>query len=99
MGHEGCGAIRAAAHAIAQDEPVAGSVQSIVDALRPAYDAANAAPARGQELLDRMVRENTRLTAQAIAARAAMAALIADGRLAVRAAHYALHSGTVTLLD
>lgn len=100
MGHESCGAVRAAIDAMTEDGGQASDgIGAIVAALRPAYDAARAAAARDQELVEEMVREHSRLTARAIAVWPTVAPLIAEGALAVRAAHYSLHTGAVTLLD
>ncbi len=99
MGHESCGAVRGAAEATRQDQAAPGAIQTIVDELRPAYDAAGAAAADERELVELMVREHARLTAQRLAGLPAISSLVNQGNLAVRAAVYGLETGRVTLLD
>jgi carbonic anhydrase len=95
MGHESCGAVRGALEAITQERSAPGAIQTVVEALRPAYEATAGEP----EPIDEMVREHARLTAQRLAAHPSIAPGIAEGRLAVRGARYALGSGVVELLD
>lgn len=99
MGHESCGAVAAAIEVIEERGSAPAGLQSIVDALRPAYGAAKsdqAAPT--DDLPERMVRAQTSLTVQAIAEADSIAPLMRSGQLRVLGAHYALHSGEVELL-
>lgn len=99
MGHESCGAVLGAVQAIAEDRPAPQAIQTIVDALRPAYESVSPGAANHGQLVDLMVREHTRLTARRLAARPTISALIAQGRLLVRAGVYGLDTGRVTLVD
>lgn len=99
MGHESCGAVRGAVDAIVQDRAAPDAIQAIVEALRPAYQAARAEAGGEPELVELMVREHARRTAGMLAARPALSSLIAQGSLAVRAGVYALETGRVTLVD
>lgn len=99
MGHESCGAVRGAIAALSHGSHAPGAVQTIVDTLRPAYETASATGAGGDELVDLMVREHTRLTARTLAAVPTVASLLDQGRLAVHAGIYSLGTGRVTLVD
>jgi carbonic anhydrase len=99
MGHESCGAVRGAVDAITHGREVPGSMGTIVDALRPAYEAVSPAAAGEHELVELMVREHTRLTARTLAAVPTISRLVDRGSLAVQAGIYALDTGRVTLVD
>ncbi len=58
LGHERCGAVIAAIAAIQTGEPAPGHIQAVVDALRPACDAAARLPG---DLVENMVRAQVRL--------------------------------------
>lgn len=99
MGHESCGAVRGAAEAIGQDRRTEGGIEAIVDALRPAYEAASTVATGENELIELMVREHTRLTVRALAAGTTISPLIDEGSLAVRGGVYDLGTGEVILID
>jgi hypothetical protein len=82
---------------IEERQNVASGLQSIVDALHPAYRAAKF-EAPSDDLPDRMVRAQTSLTTRAIAEADSIAPLIGGGDPRVLGAHYYLHTGEVELL-
>ena len=98
LGHQACGAVRAAIQAIDQGQDLPGSLGVIVEALRPAHAQASAADEAG-DLVQRTVQTHTRLTVQRLTGAPLMAPLVEGGELRVVGAYYSLDSGTVTLLD
>jgi carbonic anhydrase len=61
LGHQDCGAVSAAIKVIEHRGRAPGHIRAVVDALRPAYRLAKPQPG---DLLDNMIRAQTRLTVQ-----------------------------------
>lgn len=107
MGHQSCGAVAGAIEVIEGRQSVPAGLQSIVDALNPAYRTAKTGEAAANaasetpvhDLAERMVRAHTSLTVRAIAEADSIAPLMRTGELRVIGAHYNLETGEVTLLD
>jgi carbonic anhydrase len=59
LGHQNCGAVAAAIEVIESGGRAPGHIQAVVNALRPAYHVAKPQPG---DLLDNMIRAQTRLT-------------------------------------
>ena len=95
MGHERCGAVEAAIHAIQSGATAPGHIQTIVDALRPAYRAARTQPG---DLVANVVRAQTRLTVQRIKRAPLIHKFVASGKLAVAGGYYSLDSGVVSII-
>lgn len=95
MGHERCGAVVAAIHTIESGGTAPGHIQSIVDALRPAYDVA---VKKTGDLVDNMVRAQTRLSVGRIRADPLIKKYIARGELKVHGAYYSLDTGVVSII-
>lgn len=95
MGHQRCGAVNAAIHTIESGGTAPGHIQSIVDALRPAYHVAVRQPGA---LLDNMVRAQTRLTVARIRTDPLIREFVARGELTVRGGYYSLDSGAVSII-
>ena len=93
MGHQSCGAVAAAIDVIEGRQSAPAGLESIVEAIRPAYEAASGRTA------DEVVRAHTSLTVRAIAQADSIAALMRSGELRIRGAHYSLETGEVSLLD
>jgi carbonic anhydrase len=96
LGHEGCGAVKAALAVKSQGTSVPGHVTTLVRALSPAIsevdDTSDAAVAQA-------VRANVTLVAAKIgAAQPVIAPLVGGGKLAVVGAQYNLHDGLVELI-
>jgi carbonic anhydrase len=96
LGHERCGAVTATIEAI-QDHGgrAPGNIQAIVNALRPAYNAAVRQPG---DPVDNMVRAQTRLTVAQLKADALLADRVRTGALVVVGGRYDLDSGRVELI-
>jgi len=95
LGHERCGAVIAAIAAIQTGEPAPGHIQAVVDALRPACDAAARLPG---DLVENMVRAQVRLDVAELTADPLIAGLIAGHGLLVVGGRYDLTSGAVEII-
>jgi carbonic anhydrase len=95
MGHQRCGAVKAAIDSIRGGGRAPGHIQAVVDALRPAYHVAVRQPG---ELLDNMVRAQTKLTVKRIRHDPLIRKLAHHGELVVRGAYYSLDTGAVTFI-
>ena len=95
LGHQRCGAVEAAIKVITGGGRAPGDIQALVNALRPAYRAAVGQPG---DLLDNMVRAQTRLAVQRLKADRLLRHLIATEGLMIVGGHYLLDSGEVQLL-
>lgn len=93
LGHQRCGAITAAVHALAGGEPLPGHLADIGEELRPAYRAA--LRDRPADLVEAVVREQTRQAVELLRADLLLAPLVAAGRLRVQGAYYSLDTGAV----
>lgn len=95
MGHQRCGAVDAAIHTIKSGGTAPGHIQAVVHALRPAYDVA--ITQRG-DLLDNMVRAQTKLTVKRIRHDPLIREFVHRGELIVAGAYYALDTGAVSII-
>ncbi|MFB4273113.1 carbonic anhydrase [Nonomuraea sp. GTA35] len=91
LGHQRCGAVTAAAHALKEGTKLPGHLQRIVTDLRPAYEQA-----RGD--VDRMIRINTTNVVAELKADKLLAPRIADRNLKIVGGYYSLDTGKVTRL-
>ncbi|MFD1930059.1 carbonic anhydrase [Nonomuraea mangrovi] len=91
MGHQRCGAVTAAAHALREGTTLPGDLQRIVEALRPAYDRAHGD-------VDKMIRINTVDTVAKLKADKLLAPRIARKQLKIVGSYYSLDTGQVTRL-
>jgi len=88
LGHEGCGAV----HAAAAGKAVPGQISALYAPLRPAIE-------RSGGDVEAAAKLNAQIQADLLAtASPVIAGLVADGKLKVVAAYYALATGRVTLL-
>jgi carbonic anhydrase len=95
LGHQRCGAVAAAIKVITGGGRAPGHIQAVVNALRPAYRAAAGQPG---DLLDNMIRAQTRLAVQALTRDRLLRQLIAADGLMIVGGHYLLDSGQVQLI-
>jgi len=95
MGHQRCGAVQSAAHLIHDGGTAPGHIQSIVDALRPAYEVAIKQPG---DLIDNMVRAQTKLTVDLLRTDPLLQEFIHDGKLRVAGAYYSLDTGKASII-
>lgn len=96
LGHQRCGAVRAAYEALHDGKPLPGNLQAIVKALRPAYE--QAVREGGADPVETMTRAQVKLTAGALRSNEDLASLVRKGSLAVVGAYYSLDTGKVEVL-
>jgi carbonic anhydrase len=93
LGHERCGAIKAARDTIAAGSRAPGHIQSLVEALAPAVKAT-----KGEDA-EATARANERIVAQELRkSKPILKGLIQKGTISVVAAHYDLDTGAVEFL-
>ncbi|CAL9651588.1 hypothetical protein SUDANB108_06657 [Streptomyces sp. enrichment culture] len=86
LGHQSCGAVRAAVEAEESGERLPAHIQYLADQIRPAIDHGEEGDAR----IDATVDANVRLVRSRLVAEPDLAARIATGRLAIVGARYEL---------
>ncbi|MFF0885590.1 carbonic anhydrase [Streptomyces sp. NPDC003456] len=91
LGHQSCGAVRAAVEADASGTRLPAHMQYLVDRISPAIDHGEEGDAR----IDATVDANVRLVRSQLAAEPELAAEAAAGRLAIVGARYELSSQAV----
>lgn len=96
LGHQRCGAVQAAYTSLRDGKPLPGNLQSIVEALRPAYD--RAVREGGTDPVETMARAQVTLTAADLRSNDDLAPLVRKGALAVVGAYYSLDTGKVEVL-
>jgi carbonic anhydrase len=95
LGHQSCGAVIAAIESIRTNTPAPGHVQAVVDALRPAYAVA---VHQSGDLVDNMVRAQTKLTVAQLKKEPGLAEKIRAGRLMIVGGRYSLTTGRVEII-
>lgn len=96
LGHQRCGAVKAAYKSIRDGKPLPGNLQAIVKALQPAYE--QAAREGGADPVENMARAQVTLTAADLRSNNDLAPLVGKGALAVVGAYYSLDTGKVEVL-
>ena len=97
LGHEACGAVKAAVAHIDANDTLPGSIRDLVEAIRPAAQAV-----RGQtgDKLDNAIRANVRIGVERLKTLdPILAGLVKKGELKVVGAVYELRTGLVKWLD
>jgi carbonic anhydrase len=96
MGHERCGAVKAAIESIEQNHTAPGSIAALVEAIRPAVE--ETAGTTGDHL-DLAVRANIENVVERLSTSAILSAALASGKLRIIGARYDLDSGIVELMQ
>ena len=96
LGHQRCGAVKAAYESIRDGKPLPGNLQAIVKALQPAYE--QAVRERGADPVETMTRAQVKRTAADLRTNHDLAPLVKKGALAVVGAYYSLDTGKVEVL-
>jgi carbonic anhydrase len=92
LGHQHCGAVQA----VVQGGHAPGHIPALFDALQPAVEEARTQA--GDDLVEKAVRANVRLTADAICNSNLISQLTREGRVEVVGAYYSLETGRVDFL-
>ncbi|MCF3143240.1 carbonic anhydrase [Streptomyces platensis] len=98
LGHQRCGAVKAAYTSLKEGEPLPGNLEAIARALRPAYEQ-TVRDGGGSDPVDTMARNQVTLTAASLRTNQDLAPLVRKGTLAVVGAYYSLDSGKVEVLS
>jgi len=93
LGHERCGAVRAAIDVVTKGTQLPGDLPAVVAPIIPSVDAAVAAGTPSDELLDVVTKNNVDATVRALSDNPALAPLISEGKLKVVGQEYLLRSG------
>ncbi len=96
LGHQRCGAVKAAYEAMRDGKELPGNLQAISEALRPAYEAA--VEEKAADPVDAMIRIHVKQTSAGLRSNKSLAPLVKKGDLAVVSAYYSLDSGQVEVL-
>ncbi|MEV0963461.1 carbonic anhydrase [Streptomyces sp. NPDC049910] len=96
LGHQRCGAVKAAYESLRDGEPLPGNLQAIVKALQPAYE--QAVSEGGADPVETMTRAQVTLTAADLRSNQDLAPLVGKGALAVVGAYYSFDTGKVEVL-
>lgn len=97
LGHQNCGAVKAAYKALKDGKKLPGNLQSIADVLRPAYE--ETARTRHADPVDAMIRLHANRTAAELRSNPDLTPLVKKGDLAVVCAYYSLETGRVEVLS
>lgn len=97
LGHQRCGAVKAAYTSLREGKPLPGNLPAIVTALQPAYE--QVASAGGADPIDTMARAQAELIANDLRSNPELAPLVAKRDLAVVGAYYSLDTGAVEVLS
>lgn len=95
MGHQRCGAVIGAIESFEHGTSAPGAIPAVLEALRPAYDAA---VAQHGDLVDNTVRAQTRLTVARLKADPLIREYAAHHPLLVVGAYYSLDTGVVSII-
>ncbi|MFE0250181.1 carbonic anhydrase [Streptomyces sp. NPDC059010] len=97
LGHQRCGAVKAAYKALKERKPLPGNLQSVVETLRPAYEAVS--KEKHADPVDAMIRVHAQQTAADLRRSANLGPLVRKRDLAVVSAYYSLDTGKVEVLS
>ncbi|MDH6144770.1 carbonic anhydrase [Kitasatospora sp. GP30] len=92
MGHQRCGAVTFAVDALNNGTEVPAKFKDVVEALRPAYEAALPLPG---DQVENTIRAQIRLTVAQLRVDPVLAPLISEHRMRVVGAYYSLDTGCV----
>ncbi|GAA2719869.1 MULTISPECIES: carbonic anhydrase [Streptomyces] len=97
LGHQRCGAVKAAYDSLHNGKPLPGNLEAIAQALRPAYERTTR-KGGGSDPVETMTRTQVELTASDLRSNKDLAPLVKKGALAVVGAYYSLDTGKVEVL-
>jgi carbonic anhydrase len=94
LGHQSCGAVKAAKETIAAKSKAPGHIESLVTAIKPAVEAT------AKDDLDTTIRANVKHVVQAIrSSTPILKSKVDSGEVQVIGGYYSLDNGAVTFLD
>jgi carbonic anhydrase len=95
LGHQSCGAIKATIQTIQNNGHPEGEIAALVDAIKPAYAAAESMPG---DIVENTIRANVKLEVQTLQSSEVISHALAQGSAEIVGARYDLDSGAVTIL-
>jgi carbonic anhydrase len=96
MGHQRCGAVTLAVDALNNGSEVPAHLVEVVEALKPAYEAAKPLPG---DQVENTVRAQIRLTVDQLRADPVLGTFVAEHRMRVVGAYYSLDTGCVDFMS
>jgi carbonic anhydrase len=97
LGHEKCGAVKAAIEATERKSPAAGNdIDALVAAIKPAVEEEEAS--KPSDLVDAVVRKNVANVVASLGKKPILSAAVSAGSLQIIGARYDLDAGTVDFL-
>ena len=96
LGHDDCGAVKAAVDVATKGKTLPGDLNSVVQPILPAVDAVRSQPA--DAIVDAAIQENIRRTVAGLGAVPLLAELVANDKLNIVGAEYRLKTGRVDLI-
>jgi len=94
LGHQSCGAVKAARETIAAKGKAPGHIQSLVTAIKPAVEAT------GKDDLETTIKANVKNVVQVLrSSTPILKAEVDSGKIQVVGGYYSLDTGAVTFLD
>jgi carbonic anhydrase len=97
LGHEACGAVDATIKSVKDGTTLPGHLPSLVEAIRPAVEAAQGQPG---DLLENAIRQNVKLNVDKLKSAAPiLKSFVDDNKVKVTGGVYALRTGRVELLS
>ncbi len=100
LGHERCGAVKAAVEEVLEGGAASGHIESVLEAIRPAVEEARGRHAGdGSDLVDEAVRSNVELVVgQLRSDEPILAERVQAGQLRIVGAYYNLEDGAVSVI-
>jgi carbonic anhydrase len=93
LGHEGCGAAKAAIDVATKGAELPGDLPAVVAPIVPVVNAAVAAGTPDDQLLDVVIKDNVKNAVAVLNANPALSPLVAEGKLKIVGREYMLESG------
>jgi len=94
LGHQSCGAVKAARETIAAKGKAPGHIESLVEAIKPAVEAT------AKDDLETTVKANVKNVVQALrASTPILKAEVDSGKIRVIGGYYSLDTGAITFFD
>lgn len=94
LGHDGCGAVKAAIDVVTKGTSVPGELPAVVEPIIPAVEAVQTVPAH--QLLDAAIEANVHRTVTTLRTVPSLASAIDANQLKIVGAHYRLDTGQVS---
>lgn len=96
LGHEGCGAVKAAVDVVEKGGQLPGQIETIINAIKPAVEKAKGKPG---DLLDNAINANVLMVVEKLkVSKPIIIKFVEEGKLKVVGANYELKSGIVRIV-